>query len=139
MDTRENAKAFLLELHSSMPRSFYDKVVVTQRGIGFVLDYLEQADGEVIAGDLAKKMDVSTARVAALLRGMERSGFIMRRTSDRDARQTVVEITPAGIARVKEMREQMLDRIRVLLAQVSKEDLDTFIRISHKIKEVMEE
>ena len=54
MSTREEAKAFLAKLCSSMPRSCYSKLEVTQRGFGFILDYLEQAEGEVVAGILPK-------------------------------------------------------------------------------------
>lgn len=139
MSTREDAQAFLNELCSSVPRSFYSKLETTQRGFGFVLDYLEKADGEVIAGDFAKKMNVSTARVAALLKRMEQSGFITRRDSTRDARRTIVEITPAGAAFVDELREQLLRKIELLLDRISKEDLDTYVRISHQIREAMDE
>ena len=50
-----------------------------------------------------------------------------------------MEITPSGIALVDGMREQTLHRIELLLAQVSKEDLETYIRISRQIKKVMDE
>lgn len=139
MSTRQDAEALLDELCSSMPRSFYSKLELTQRGFGFVLDYLERADGEVIAGDLAKKMNVSTARVAALLKRMEQNGFITRRASLKDARRTVVDITPAGIAFVDNMREQTLSKVMRLLDRISKEDLAAYIRISHQIREAMNE
>lgn len=138
MSTREDAKAFLDELYSNIPKSFYSKIEMTQRGFGFILDYLEQAEGEVVAGDFAKKMNVSTARVAVLLKKMEESGFVTRRTSSKDARRTVVEITPAGIAFVDDLKEQALSRVELLLEQVSKEDLDTYVRISRKISKAME-
>ena len=138
MSTREDAKAFLAKLCSSMPRSCYSKLEMTQRGFGFILDYLEQAEGEVVAGDLARKLNVSAARIAALLKKMEKNGFITRHTSSKDARQIIIEITPAGIAFVDNMREQTLIKVESLLNQVSKEDLETYIRISHQIREAME-
>ena len=139
MNKREDAIEFLKELYSCIPRFLYSEIESTQRGFGFILSYLEQADREVNAGDLSKKLNVSTARIAALLKKMEKSGFITRRTSLEDARRTVVEITPAGITLVDKMREQTLSRIELLLEQVNREDLETYIRISHRIKEVMNE
>ncbi|MBD5469671.1 MAG: MarR family transcriptional regulator [Lachnospiraceae bacterium] len=139
MSSRKDAQKFMEKLYSSIPRFFYSELETTQRGFGFVLSYLEQADSEVNAGDLSKKLNVSTARIAALLKKMEQSGLITRRTSPKDARRIVVEITPSGIALVDGMREQTLHRIELLLAQVSKEDLETYIRISHQIKKVMDE
>lgn len=139
MSTRKDAQEFLKELYSSIPRSFYNKLETTQRGIGFVLNYLEHSDGEVIAGDLSKNLNVSTARIAAMLKRMEQSGLVTRHSSLEDARRTVVEITPAGIALVDEMREQTLKRVESLLDKIGKEDLDTYIRISHQIREIMED
>lgn len=138
MSTREDAQAFLAELYLSIPRSFYSELEMTRRGFGFVLDYLEQAEGEVTAGDLAKKMEVSPARVAILLKKMEESGFIARHTSSKDARRIIVEITPAGVAFVEDMKERTLNKVESLLNQVSKEDLYTYVKISRKIREAME-
>ena len=139
MNNPGDARAYLEKLYSCIPKLFYSEIEATQRGFGFVLSYLEQADKEVYAGDLAKKLNVSTARIAALLKRMEQNGLITRHISSKDARRTIVKITPAGIASVDEMREQAIHRIELLLTQVSKEDLDTYIRISQQIKEVMKE
>ena len=139
MSISGDAREYLEKLYSCMPKLFYSEIEATQRGFGFVLSYLEQADEEVYAGDLSKKLNVSTARIAALLKKMEQNGLITRYSSPEDARRTVVGITPAGIASVDEMRAQALHRIEFLLTQVSKEDLETYIRISQQIKEVMNE
>ena len=138
MSTREDAKAFLAKLCSSMPRSCYSKLEATQRGFGFILDYLEQAEGEVVAGDLAKKLNVSTARITALLKKLEKNGFITRRTSSKDARRIIIEITPAGIAFVDNLREQTLSKVAQMLDRVGKENIETYIKISQQIKEAME-
>lgn len=139
MSTREDAQLFMEKLYSCTPRFFYSKIETIQRGFGFILNYLEQADGEVNAGDLSKKLNVSTARIAALLKRMEQNGLITRHASQEDARRIVVEITPAGIVLVDEMREQTLQKIELLLDQISREDLETYIRISRQIKAVMNE
>ena len=139
MSTREDAQLFMEKLYSCTPRFFYSEIETIQRGFGFILNYLEQADGEVNAGDLSKKLNVSTARIAALLKRMEQNGLITHHASQEDARRIVVEITPAGIVLVDEMREQTLQKIELLLDQISREDLETYIRISRQIKAVMNE
>ena len=138
MSTREDAKAFLVKLCSCMPRSCSSKLAATQRGYGFILDYLEQTGGEMSTKDFAEKLNVSPARITALLKKMERNGFITRRTSSSDARRITIEITPAGIAFVDNMREQTLSKVERLLDQISKEDLETYIKISQQIREAME-
>ncbi len=69
------------------------------------------SDGEVIAGDLSRKMNVSSARIAALLKKMEQGGLITRHSSSVDARRTVVEITPTGIVHAEEIKKQSLERL----------------------------
>lgn len=137
MSTREDAQDFLNRLLSCMPTSFYHDMELTNRGIGFVLCYLRWSEGEVIAGDFSKLLHVSTARIAALLKKMEQSGLITRRCSSKDARQTVVEITPAGIALADGLKEQALKEVGLLLDELGAEDLNTYIRISQKIREAL--
>ena len=139
MGTREEAQEMLREFRGCWSKSFFSKIDESQKGIGFVLVYLQEADHEVIAGELARELNVSTARIAALLRKMEKGGLIVRYHSSEDARQTVVEITQAGTEYVDKMKEQILTKIELLLEKVGKEDMEEFIRISHKVKEVFDE
>lgn len=138
MGTREEAKEMLQKLRACRTRSFFTKIDESQKGVGFVLLYLQEAHREVIAGDLARELNVSTARIAALLRKMEKSRLIVRYRSAVDARQTVVEMTEEGNIYVNRMKEQMLQKMELLIEKVGKEDIEEFIRISHKIKEVFD-
>lgn len=139
MTSREDAQEFLRKLRSCRAKSFFGKMDESQRGIGFILVYLEEATGEVIAGDLARELNVSTARIAALLKTMEKNGLIIRYRSSADARQTVVEITGEGREYTRQMKEQIIEKAEMLIEKVGKEELEEFIRISRKIKEALEE
>ncbi len=85
MNISIDAKEYLDKLYSCIPKLFYSEIEATQRGFGFVLSYLEQADKEVYAGDLSKKLNVSTARIAVLLKNMQLNGLVTRSTSPEDA------------------------------------------------------
>lgn len=139
MSKSEEAAEFLQKMRSCRPQPFYSKLNESQRGIGFVLAYLREANGEVIAGDLARELGVSTARIAALLGKMEKNGLIERRRSKEDARQTVVELTAAGKECCDKIKKQLLEKTELLLEKVGKDDLNEFIRISQKIKKALEE
>lgn len=139
MGKREDAQEMLHKLRACRSKSVFGKIDESQKGIGFVLVYLQESDHEVIAGELAKKLNVSTARIAALLRKMEKNGLIVRYRSPADARQTVVEITEEGNVYVDKMKEQILMKMELLLEKVGKEDMEEFIRISRKIKEAFDE
>lgn len=137
MDNREEARAFLREMCLCTPKPLFHKVEEVDRGTGFVLAYLEDAKDEVIAGDLAREMKVSTARVAALLNRLEEKGLVRRSRSLRDARRTVVEITPEGAAYTDEIKKQILDKVEDLFEKVGKEDLWEFLRICEKITKAL--
>lgn len=139
MGKREDAQEFLRKMRSCRPNPLYIRLNESQRGIGFVLDYLRETQGEVIAGDLARELGVSTARIAALLKKMEKNGLIKRHSSSTDARQTVVEITVAGTEYSDKVKEQILEKTELLMEKVGREDLNEFIRISQKIKNSLEE
>ena len=139
MTKKEEAQEFLQKMRFCRPQPLYSKLDESQRGTGFVLAYLRQAEGEVIAGDLARELGVSTARIAALLKKMEKNGLVERHHAKADARQTVVEITQAGTEYSDKIKEHILEKAELLLEKVGKEDLDEFIRISQKIKKALEE
>ena len=139
MSNREEAQEFLDQLRQCRAKSFFGRLDDTQRGIGFVLLYLREAEGVVYSGDLARELNVSTARIAVLLKNMEKNGLLTRSASRKDARRTIIALTPAGIAQVDEMREHILDAAELLIERVGKDDLDEFLRISMKMKNALEE
>lgn len=139
MTKREEAMAVLDQLRTCAPRDLFTRLDELHKGMGFLLGYLDKADGVVYAGDIAKRMNVSTARIAAMLNKMEKSGYIQRRTSAEDARKTVVTLTGLGRAWIQRTKEQALDQTERLLERAGSEDVWQFIRLSQKIKAAMEE
>lgn len=138
MSTREEARAFLRKMCSCTPKPLFSKVEEVDRGTGFVLAYLEESDGEVFAGDLARELRVSTARIAALLNKLENKELVERSRSASDARRTVVKITPKGIEYTAQIKEQILDKVEILLDKVGKEDMSEFLRICREITQALD-
>lgn len=139
MSPREEAQELLHKMHSCRPKSFFGKIDEYQRGTGFVLVYLEKADHEVIAGELARELNVSTARIAALLKTMEKNELIERSHPPSDARQTIVRITQAGIDYAGQIKEKILEKMELLIDKLGKDELEEFIRISNNIREALGE
>ena len=139
MDVKTEAERLMLEFRTCAPQKIFSRVEETKRGMGFVLLMLENSDREIVAGDIAEGMNVSTARVAALLKKMEQNGLITRENSSSDARRTVVKITPKGRETVLEKRAEFLKKTELLIEKVGMKDLEEFIRISRKIRDVLDE
>lgn len=108
------------------------------QGIGFILMYLyRNQDKEVLSGELASKLNVSTSRISTLLKKIESKGMIVRKSSPIDCRLTIVEITQKGkeeIIKKQKEGEKMLSQI---IDYVGEEDLMEFFRISKKMKEAL--
>ena len=138
MSTQDDALELLQKLSQCRLAAFFNDVDLLQKGSCFVLAYLKQSNEEVIAGDLAKELRVSTARIAVLLKKMEKNGLILRYNSASDARKTVVKITPKGTAYADQVREQLLSKAELLIEKVGKQDLDELIRIFWKIKAALD-
>lgn len=139
MSTRNEARELLLKMRSCRPRSFFGKVDESRSGTGFVLNYLRESDHEVVAGELSRELGVSTARIAALLKTMEKNGLIVRQSSAEDARLTVVKITREGIEYDDRIWEFIVSQMELLIKKVGREELEEFIRISYKIREALGE
>ncbi len=139
MTRREEAAAILEQIGACAPRDLFAKMDELHKGTGLLLGLLDHADGVVYAGDIARRMNVSTARIAVILNKLEKNGFIQRQAAATDARKTVVKLTGPGRAWSQKTKDQMLDRTELLLERVGSEDIQEFIRISRKIKAALEE
>ncbi len=136
MDTRDQAIQLLKELKDVQPQHFFDKYNIIDKGIFFILGYLAKTNDEVIAGDLAKELHVSTARIATLLKKMESRTLIRRYISNEDARKTVVILTEKGRNMVRKMDNDLIEGMMKLINEIGFEDMQEFIRISNKIKTI---
>lgn len=77
------------------------------RGMYVILRILQEEDAPVAAGELAKRMNVSTARIARALNTLERKAYIVRENDEKDARKVVIRMTAEG-ERALETRKQIL-------------------------------
>lgn len=103
------------------------------RGELFVLNYLAAHGGRSYPKDLSKSMDVSSARVAAILNQMEKKGWINRSDDTIDSRQTVITLTNDGQRQIYVQKEQIIDAVAQMLESIGPEDANTLLRIERKI------
>ena len=106
-------------------------------GIGGTMRMLAEARGTgavVTAGDIAERLGVTTARVAALLKRLESKGLIARRRSDADARVTEVVLTDEGATRVQAFRKEMRAQVAMLIDDLGEERLRAFFLTAAEIR-----
>lgn len=137
MATPEQIEKVMFTLSSSHPKDLFRAMDATQVGIGAVLRLLSESEETVTAGKIADFMNVSTARVAALLKKMEVKELILRESSADDARVTVVRLSSKGEDTAARIRENMLANISAVIDTVGMERILEFAEISKEIHEAM--
>ena len=135
MDKREQAIKLLNNFRESRPQIFLETFESSEKGINFILGYLEEAKHEVIAKDLAQALHVSTARIATLLNKKEKKDLIKKHNSTKDARKTVIILTKKGEILTTKYKEVLINITIKMIEEVGIEDLEKFIQISKKMKQ----
>lgn len=137
MATKEQIDTLIKELKKVKPTNFVTKIDETSAGIGAVLRYLYESKETVTAGKISSFMNVSTARVAVLLKKMEAKGLIVKETGVEDARTTVVKLSDSGRQTVEKMQADLCREIGNVIDQVGMERMLEFIAITKEIHEVV--
>ena len=71
MATQEQIETLLEQLEKAPPSAHFQRIDKNAAGIQAILKYLSETDEQVTAGDISDHLNVSTARVAVLLKKMD--------------------------------------------------------------------
>ena len=108
-----------------------------QVGIGAVLRLLYDSDEAVTAGKISEELEVSTARVAVLIRKMVSKGLITKEQDTRDARVTIVRLTDFGRQAFEETRDDIYRKTGMVIDTVGEDRLIEFISVAEEIKDTI--
>ena len=94
--------------------------------------------GVISPGEAGRTAGVSSARIAAALRDMERKGWIDRACDPSDHRRTMIQLTEAGRAHILSLRAAVHTRLQRILEELGEEDAAEYLRISRRIRSIAE-
>ena len=101
-----------------------------------VIKYLMNHKEDIIyQKDIQESIDISKAAISDVLKSMEKKGIIERVPSKIDGRKIRILLTKEGISIYNEIDHDMKKMNKRIETSITKEELEEFIRISHKIKE----
>jgi len=103
---------------------------------GLVLGQLRD-NGSMSPSELGERLIVTRATVTGLVDSLERRGFVRRSANPADRRSLIIEITPAGLAVVQEVRTRIHRHERALLSGFSADELRAFIAQQHRIQDAV--
>ena len=133
MATREQIETILALVHDTHPAAFFKRIDDTSAGISAVLRFLYEADGEVTSGQISSFMNVSTARMAVLLKKMDAKGLIRKETGSADARTTVVRLSGFGRETVEKIHADMYRQVGCVIDKIGMERLIEFTTVAREI------
>lgn len=101
MDYRKIAEEFCSIRALSAKRMTEVENSVSARGEASVLLFLSQTEGEVLAGQIARSLELSASRGTNILNSLEKKGLVQRRSDSRDKRKVYISLTQEGRALLK--------------------------------------
>lgn len=122
----------------SQPVELLQLINGANAGIGCVLKILNESDHPITAGEISKKMNVSTARVAVLLRKMLNKNYILKESDILDARVTIVKLTDFGKQTANAMQTEMQEHLSIVIDTMGMDKINQFISLSNEIKNIAE-
>lgn len=134
MATKEQIESVLVKMEKAHPVDFFKQIDDTNAGIGAVLRLLYAMDEDITAGKISDALNISTARVAVLLKKMVAKGLITKEPCSTDGRVTVVRLTEHGKKIISEMQADLYAQMSHIIDTVGEERILEFIAISEEIR-----
>ncbi|VEU80987.1 MarR family winged helix-turn-helix transcriptional regulator [Haploplasma axanthum] len=133
------AKDFIDEMHNLGQMKANRKINSTFAGERFIMQLLTMKKEDITPGDISNEMNISTARVAAILNSLESKGYIRREVNQVDRRKIIVKLTDKGEKYAKKIINTIVSDVAGLLSKLGQEDATELIRLTRKISSIMEE
>ena len=111
----------------------FSNIQVNFKGENFLLAHLFENGGNSTPGKLAEFLNVSAARIAAMLRSLEGKGLVERIVDKNDRRFITVRITESGTRLVKKLKTELDAHASKMVEKLGEDDCKEFVRILKKI------
>lgn len=139
MDYRKIAEEFCSIRALSAKRMTEVENSVSARGEASVLLFLSQTEGEVLAGQIARSLELSTSRGTNILNSLEKKGLVQRRSDSRDKRKVYIFLTQEGRSFIEEKHQEAIRHFERIFRKLGQEDSENYIRIMKRFYRIMEE
>jgi len=138
LEHEDDAVQTLLEMSERLGFHFIAKMNRYSTGESFALHHLIHRDGLSYPSELLEEAGTSSARIAAILKSLEKKGHIVRGVDPEDRRKTVVTITEEGLQRTNNEFVEMSRKFREVFRRLGKEDTGEFLRIFRRFLDIVE-
>lgn len=137
MATAEQTELVFERIRKLKPSALFKKINEENVGSRAILQLLYNSHSSLTAGKISEYMNVSTARVAVLLRKMDDKGLITKENDSHDARLTIVHLSDKGEKVFRQMHNDMCRELSTVIDRVGMERIMEFISIANEIESVV--
>ena len=118
-------------------KKYIDKVPSNiSQGESGVLLYLLNSNNNVSQSDLSEKLDVSIARIVAIINTLQKKELIEKKIDANDKRKTIISITEAGKEIITQRKKQAIQFIDNVIKELDEKEIEQYIAINKKIEEI---
>ncbi len=133
MDFESLAHDFMGVMNQMHRRNPQKQINDFMHGENFVLYYIYEHEGNVIPGDISKAMEITSARIAAILNSLDGKGLTSRRIDPEDRRRILIDLTDAGREHVEKQNHIRMSFVVNMLQYLGEDDAKEYIRIIKKL------
>ena len=102
------------------------------KGSYCMLRIIRDGAGKITPADVARAMDISTARVAVAMKSLDKKGYIDKKPCESDGRKITVEITPAGRTALEKREVLIRDVLKDVFGKLTREEAETLFKLLRK-------
>lgn len=103
------------------------------KGEHMLLGFLYHAKDKVLPSEIAKKCGISAARTAAIIKSLEKKGYITREADLEDRRRVNINMTEKGKIATEAKEVEILEDIENMLKYLGHEDAEEYVRIMKRV------
>jgi DNA-binding MarR family transcriptional regulator len=133
MDYKKLAERFFYKSYQLKKYELQQIIDENVQGESFALLYIKNKKSFALPGEISGEMNISSARVAAILNNLENKGFIERQIDKTDRRKILVTLTKEGEEKAKNHNEEVIAQIAKMLELLGEQDAEEFVRITGRI------
>lgn len=134
---KDIAKDFLL-ITQEIYKIKEDQMQIEIRGEQAILLCLKGfPNKDLTPGDLSRKLNLKTARVASILNQLESKEFVIRKQDKIDKRRTFINLTDEGIKEAINIETNHLNKISNLFEKFGKDDSLLTIDLLNKLLKIL--
>lgn len=132
MTFAEDAEHELTQMMVKNRHGAFSKIEKSSKGANIVIKVLDRLEEPTNPKYLAEALNLSTARIAAVLGNLEKRGLILRTMDPDDRRRINVSLTESGKKIAKAEKREMRNKVVRVFEMMGEEDTRKYLELTAK-------